>query len=109
MSYTTPLNASNANTWAEQSINKPHYTPGKTLKKAFKLLRRVFKPSTSLGKKSITSQKVAEQRNSKQAEESTLNYSILTTSSTFSVEEYENDLNELAELQAAANRANAAE
>ncbi|XP_036325791.1 uncharacterized protein LOC118738878 [Rhagoletis pomonella] len=118
MSYTALLNTCNASGLAEQPVSKPNYTPGKALKKAYKLLRRVFKPSTT-GKLIITAEKritaqghleAAEKQHSHKAETSTdLNDSVLTTCSTLSAEEYENDLNELAELESAASEAISAE
>nr|XP_014100876.2 uncharacterized protein LOC106625571 [Bactrocera oleae] len=116
MSYAKLVNTCNASTLAEQAINKPNYTPGKALKKAFKLLKRVFKPTTiskvdtnNNVKQQITDTKpqtvtampqpVTEpQQQCYEDEASTLKASILTTCSTLSAEEYENELNELAEL-----------
>nr|XP_014100874.2 uncharacterized protein LOC106625569 [Bactrocera oleae] len=116
MSYVKLVNTCNASTLAEQSINKPNYTPGKALKKAFKLLKSVFK-STTVSKADINNnvkqqitdtkpqattdvpQAVTEQQQQTHEDEaSTLNASILTTCSTLSAEESENELNELAEL-----------
>ncbi|XP_054084845.1 uncharacterized protein LOC128919786 [Zeugodacus cucurbitae] len=110
MSYATLVNNCNASTLAEQGINKPNYTPRKALKKAFKLLKRVFKPVTvskvdnnNNTKQQITAENppaATEQQQSQEAETSTFNASILTICSTLSAEEYENELNESAELAA---------
>ncbi|XP_028899332.2 uncharacterized protein LOC105215566 [Zeugodacus cucurbitae] len=110
MSYATLVNTCNASTLAEQGINKPNYTPRKALKKAFKLLKSVFKAATiskvdknNNTKQQITAEKpqaATEQQQSQEAETSNFNASILTTCSTLSAEEYENELNELAELAA---------
>lgn len=81
--------------------NKPQYTPKKALKKAVKLLRRIFRPSTT-GKVIITTpEKVEKVLVQCQEKESTMLHDIstLTTCSTLSAEEYENQLNELAELE----------
>ncbi|XP_054084846.1 uncharacterized protein LOC128921376 [Zeugodacus cucurbitae] len=106
MSYATLVNTCNASTLAEQGINKPNYTPRKALKKAFKLLKRVFKPATvnKVDYNNNTEQQITVTKpkavTENQAEASKLNASILTTCSTLSAEEYENELNELAELAA---------
>ncbi|XP_012155576.1 uncharacterized protein LOC105664665 [Ceratitis capitata] len=121
MSYIALVNTCNtASALAEQTVKKPNYTPGKALKKAYQLLKRVFKPSsTSSATAAAATGKVInsgeEQSNvlaleaaplrheivEAVATTTTLNVSTLTTCSTLSAEEYENELNELAELEAA--------
>nr|XP_036224421.1 uncharacterized protein LOC118681933 [Bactrocera oleae] len=99
MSYTTLVNSCTA---AEQSISKPHYTPRKALRKAYKLLRRFFHPSTS-GKVIITTEKQIDEELSPKVSElcRKTDLSMRTNCSALSAEEYENQLNELAELEAA--------
>ncbi|XP_018786038.1 PREDICTED: uncharacterized protein LOC108967209 [Bactrocera latifrons] len=110
MSYAKLVNTCNVSTLAEQAINKPNYTPGKALKTVFKLLKRVFK-STTVSKAdsnnniqqqitSIKPQAITElpKAITTEVEASKFNASILTTCSTLSAEEYENEQNELAEL-----------
>ncbi|XP_036327265.1 uncharacterized protein LOC118739876 [Rhagoletis pomonella] len=120
LSYATLVNTCDANKLAKQTINsKPQqYTPRKALNKAFKLLRRVFKPSTSVkvinkAEQQITAQKslkVAEKQKRREADAAVLSeVNALCSCSAISAEEYENFLNELAELQAAASNAIAAE
>ncbi|XP_036327264.1 uncharacterized protein LOC118739875 [Rhagoletis pomonella] len=119
LSYATLVNTCDANKLAKQTINsKPQYTPRKALNKAFKLLRRVFKPSASIkvinkGEQQITAQKslkVAEKQKRRKADAAVLSeVNALCSCSAISAEEYENFLNELAELQAAASNAIAAE
>lgn len=46
MSYGAIMNACNASTWAEQNVNKPNYTAGNALKRAFFLLKIMFKSRT---------------------------------------------------------------
>ncbi|XP_050334003.1 uncharacterized protein LOC126761686 [Bactrocera neohumeralis] len=116
MSYAKLKNTCNASTLAEQSNKKPNYTPGKALKQTFKLLKSVFKSTTvskaddnNNVKQQITVTKPQAVTEMPQAaieplqlqhevEASELNSSILTTCSTLSAEEYENELNEVAEL-----------
>ncbi|XP_039966117.1 uncharacterized protein LOC120778399 [Bactrocera tryoni] len=116
MSYAKLVNTCNASTLAEQAINKPNYTPGKALKTAFKLLKRVFKSTTAnkvdtnnnieqqitvIKPQAVTEMPKAaaeSQQHQREVEASKFNASILTTCSTLSAEEYENELNELAEL-----------
>ncbi|XP_029405253.2 uncharacterized protein LOC115065997 [Bactrocera dorsalis] len=99
MSYATLVNTCAA---TEQSMPKPHYTPRKALRKACKLLRRFFRPSTS-GKVIITAEKQIEEELSPKVTEMCrkTDLSMRTNCSVLSVEEYENQLNELAELEAA--------
>ncbi|XP_028899334.2 uncharacterized protein LOC114804598 [Zeugodacus cucurbitae] len=107
MSYATLKNTCNASATAEQSINKPNYTPRKALKKACKLLRRFFRPSTS-GKVIITAEKQSKEEElspkvtelCRKTEAKSL-ADMRTISNALSAEEYENQLNELAELEAA--------
>ncbi|XP_049313369.1 uncharacterized protein LOC125778652 [Bactrocera dorsalis] len=119
MSYAKLKNTCNVSTLVEQSNKKPNYTPGKALKQTFKLLKSIFKSTTvskadsnNNVKQQITvtrPQVVAEmpqaaiepQQHHDEVELSALNSSILTTCSTLSAEEYENELNEVAELMTA--------
>uniref|UniRef100_A0A0K8VI65 Uncharacterized protein n=1 Tax=Bactrocera latifrons TaxID=174628 RepID=A0A0K8VI65_BACLA len=116
MSYAKLKNTCNTSTLAEQSNKKPNYTPGKALKQTFKLLKSVFKSTTvskadsnNNVKQQITVTKpqavtvkpqatIEPQQHHVEVEASALNSSILTTCSTLSAEEYENELNEVAEL-----------
>lgn len=107
MSYIALVNTCNVSILAERSINKPNYTAGKALKKAFKLLKRVFKSKAVSKLDNNNNNKVKQQITvtrsetvTEQQQQQRYDTSILTTCSTLSAEECENELNELAELVA---------